>query len=248
MSRISAVILAKNEEEMIADCLDSVSFCDEILVIDSHSTDRTAEIASYKGAKVYEYITESFADRRNYGLELAKHDWILYVDADERVGNELKDAVLKAVKDEKSAYHAYKVKRKNYYYWNHEWPYVETLERLFRKKYLNGWKGVLHETPKITGSSTTLEGYLLHYSHRNLSQMLQKTIEWSGFEADLRFKAHHPKVTWWRFARVMLTAFYDSYIHQKGYKAGTAGIVESIYQAFSMFITYAKLWEMQQKK
>jgi hypothetical protein len=66
-------------------------------------------------------------------------------------------------------------------------------------------------------------------------------------EANLRIQANHPKMSWWRFFRVMFTAFYGSYIKQEGWRAGTAGLVESIYQAFSMFITYAKLWEKQQK-
>ena len=77
--------------------------------------------------------------------------------------------------------------------------------------------------------------------------MISKTIEWSQIEAELRFNANHPKITWWRFPRVMLSAFFDSYIKQGGWRVGTAGIIESIYQAFSIFITYAKLWEKQLK-
>jgi hypothetical protein len=78
--------------------------------------------------------------------------------------------------------------------------------------------------------------------------MLNKTIEWSKIEAQLRLNAHHPKVVWWRLIRVMLTGFWDSYIKQGGWKAGTAGFIESIYQAYSMFVTYATLWEMQKEK
>ena len=77
--------------------------------------------------------------------------------------------------------------------------------------------------------------------------MLNKTIEWSETEANLRFSNNHPKMSWWRFPRVMFSAFFNSYLKQGGYKAGTVGIIESIYQAFSIFITYAKLWEKQQK-
>ena len=75
--------------------------------------------------------------------------------------------------------------------------------------------------------------------------MVEKTNQWSDVEASLRFKSKHPQVTWWRFIRVMWSAFYKSYIGQRGFKAGVIGLIESIYQAFSMFITYAKLWEMQ---
>ena len=78
--------------------------------------------------------------------------------------------------------------------------------------------------------------------------MLAKTIKWSDTEAQLRYKNNHPRMTWWRFPRVILQAFYQSYIVQQGYKVGTVGVVESLYQSFSMFVTYAKLWELQQKK
>ena len=78
--------------------------------------------------------------------------------------------------------------------------------------------------------------------------MLDKTIEWSKVEAETRFQMNHPKMTWWRFPRVMITAFLDSYFRQGGYKIGVAGLIESVYQAFSIFVTYARLWELQQKK
>jgi hypothetical protein len=152
------------------------------------------------------------------------------------------------VNQRKSEYQAYKIHRKNYYFGNHEWPFIESLERLFEKSSLKGWYGEVHETPKVEGKIGELKGFLLHYTHRDLTSMVDKTIVWSKIEAELRYKSHHPPMTWWRFPRVMFTAFYYSYIQQKGYKAGTVGIVESLYQSFSMFITYARLWEMQQKK
>ena len=78
--------------------------------------------------------------------------------------------------------------------------------------------------------------------------MVNKTIEWSKTEAQLRLSINHPKMTWWRFPRVMITAFLNSYIRQGGYKVGMVGLIESVYQSFSMFITYARLWELQNEK
>jgi hypothetical protein len=128
----------------------------------------------------------------------------------------------------------------------HEWPKVEEMGRLFKKDKLKQWKGELHETPIFDGEISKIdEGYILHFTHRDLESMLNKTIEWSTQEALLRYNSGHPKMTWWRFPRVMLTGFLGSYIGQGGYKAGATGVVESVYQAFSMFITYAKLWELQ---
>ena len=248
MAKITAIIIAKNAESMIADCIDSVSFCDEIVVIDDGSSDRTADIARHFGAKVFLFIADNFSQKRNYGLGKAKSKWVLYLDTDERVTKELRGEIEMIVKEDKTPHAAFRLLRKNFYLGKQEWPTVEKLERLFKKSALKEWTGLLHETAIVDGEIGELSGFLLHYTHRDLSSMLAKTIQWSKTEALLRFKAHHPKMSWWRFFRVMGTAFYDSYVKQRGYKAGTAGLIESMYQAFSMFITYARLWEMQNKK
>jgi (heptosyl)LPS beta-1,4-glucosyltransferase len=246
--RLTAIIIAKNEEEMIKDCLTSVAFCDEVLVVDGGSTDKTIDIAKKTGASVVEYKTNSFADMRNEALKKAKGEWVFYVDADERVSKELVASIQNTVLSTEDKYPAYKVKRKNFYLGNHEWPAIEKLERLFKKEKLKKWYGDLHESPEIDGEVGELNGFLLHYTHRDLEKMLTKTIAWSETEAKLRHNANHPKMSWWRFPRVMISAFINSYITQQGYKAGTAGFIESLYQAYSMFITYARLWELQQKK
>jgi glycosyltransferase involved in cell wall biosynthesis len=246
MSSITAIILTKNEEKLIADCIHSVSFCDEIIIIDAGSDDKTVEIAKKMNATVFTHTYTDFAKARNMGLQKAKSEWVFYIDADERVDETLGVIMQKAVKNPVEHISAYTVKRKNFYLGNHEWPQIERMERLFKKDKLTGWYGQLHESPKITGTVAALEGFLLHYTHRNLTVMVSKTNIWSETEAKLRFDAHHPLITWWRFPRVMIPAFYDSYIRQQGYKAGIVGLIESIYQSFSIFITYAKLWEMQQ--
>jgi glycosyltransferase involved in cell wall biosynthesis len=243
--KLSAVIITKNEEDIIADCIDSVSFCDEVILVDS-SDDNTPEIAKKMGAHVYTLENKNFAERRNAGLEKARGEWILYVDADERVTPELKKEIL-TIAENGSAISAYRILRKNFYLGKNEWPYIEKLERLFKKDNLEKWYGKLHESPMVKGRISELSGYLLHYTHQKLGEMVDKTNTWSETEALLRFDSHHPSMTWWRFPRVMLSAFFNSYITQKGFKAGTTGLVESMYQAFSIFITYAKLWEMQEK-
>ena len=246
MISISGIIITKNAENIIADCLDSLSFCDEIIVVDNDSDDRTREIAEKMGAKVYECSSEDFSEIRNFGLKKSNGEWVLYVDADERVTAALAADIKYQISNIK--YAVFRVKRKNFYFGNHEWPHIELLERLFKKDKLEGWYGKLHESPKFKGEIGELDGYLLHYTHKDLKSMLAKTIEWSKVEAELRYNKDHPKMTWWRFPRVMLTAFFDSYIRQGGWKVGVVGLVESMYQSFSIFVTYARLWEMQQKK
>lgn len=244
MSKISAVIIAKNEEKMIQEALDSLSFCDEILVIDNGSTDNTNKIAEKNNAKVYEFKSDDFSQIRNFGLSKASYEWVLYLDADERVDEVLEKSIKNAI-SENSQYSAFKLLRKNYYFGKNEWPYVEKIERLFKKEKLQKWRGELHESPEIEGEIGELKGYILHFTHRDLESMLNKTIEWSKKEALFRYNANHPQMTWWRFPRVMISAFLNSYIKQRGYKAGAVGIIESMFQSFSMFITYARLWELQ---
>lgn len=249
MVKLSVLILTKNEEKNISECLTSASFANEKIVVDAESSDKTVEIAQKEGAKIFVNAFKDFADQRNFALSKASGSWVLYIDADERVTESLRDNIKYQISNVKcTEIVALKIKRKNFYFGNHEWPYIEKMERLFRKDALMGWQGPLHETPIIKGKVGELEGFLLHFTHRDLSSMLRKTIEWSGIEAHLRFKAGHPKMTWWRFPRVMLTEFWKFYFKQGGFKAGTIGLIESLYQAFSIFITYARLWELQHEK
>ena len=247
MNTISAVILAKNEEEMIKDCLHSVSFCDEIIVIDSGSDDKTVAIARENKAKIVVDRSDNFAQKRNLGLKHVTSDWVLYIDADERIDDQLREEIQKVVFTGSDS-GSFEVTRKNFYLGNNEWKHTEKILRVFNKSSLIEWKGELHESPVVKGEKGILDGFLNHYTHRTLSSMLAKTIKWSDTEAQLRYKNNHPRMTWWRFPRVILQAFYQSYIVQQGYKVGTVGVVESLYQSFSMFVTYAKLWELQQKK
>jgi glycosyltransferase involved in cell wall biosynthesis len=245
MNKITAILITRNEEKMIIDALESVSFCDEIIVIDNNSVDLTKDNSEKHGAKVYEIKSNDFSELRNFGLSKAESEWVLYIDADERINDELKDSIKKNIA-KNSKYSAFLLKRKNFYFGKHEWPKIEKMERLFKKDNLTKWQGKLHESPIVDGEIGEIkDGFILHFTHRDLESMLNKTIEWSTQEAMLRYNNGHPQMTWWRFPRVMLTAFFDSYIKKGGYKAGAVGVVESVYQAFSMFITYAKLWELQ---
>ncbi|MFI5265591.1 MAG: glycosyltransferase family 2 protein [Candidatus Levyibacteriota bacterium] len=247
---ISVIILSYNEEEVIEDCLKSVhDFADEIILVDSMSTDDTVKIAKKHKARVVENILTSFSEQRNLGLEEAKGDWIYYLDADERLTPDF----IKEAKEIISAYDSssriagYYVNRKTFYL-NRDWHFTDKVQRLFYKSKLKEWYGAVHETPKVEGTYGVIESPILHFTHRNLEQMLEKTNKWSDYEAELRFKVDHPHMSWWRFPRVMIPEFFVAYIKQGGYKNGTEGLIESIYQAFSMFIAYAKLWELQNKK
>ena len=122
------------------------------------------------------------------------------------------------------------------------------MERLFRKDKLISWYGEVHESPKVSGLVGELTIPLIHITHRDIESMIKKTIEWSKIEAELRYKADHPMVVWWRFPRVMLTQFLEYFIRQGGWRNGVEGWIESLFQAFSIFITYVRLWEIQKEQ
>ncbi|MBI4062457.1 glycosyltransferase family 2 protein [Candidatus Gottesmanbacteria bacterium] len=241
---ISTVIIAKNEEARIERCLNSLAWTDEILVIDNGSTDTTVTIAKRLGAKVLSAPGRDFSGLRNFGKEKARGEWIVYVDADEIIPQALSREILGKIKSKDPV--GFFIRRKNYYM-GQLWPHQDKMQRLFLKSKLVGWYGAVHETAQVSGSMGTLAHPLEHDTHRTLEEMVEKTNEWSKTEAKLRFDMHHPAVIWWRLLRVMMSGFWQSYVREGGWRAGTVGLIESMYQGYSMFITYAKLWELQQK-
>ncbi len=245
---LSAIIIAKNESLRISTCVDALSFCDEILVADNGSTDETASVARAHGGLVITFHAQDFAELRNDAAKRVKGDWILYVDADEVIGETLARAIRHLVDSwQPGAPTSYRLERINYYL-GQRWPGSERMLRLFKCTAFKGWEGELHETARTTGHVGDLTGELRHDTHRNLEEMVEKTNEWSETEAELRLAAHHPRISWWRLLRVTLTGFWNSFVGQGGWRAGTVGWIESIYQGFSLFITYAKLWELQSQK
>lgn len=246
---ISAVIITKNEESHLESCLKQLDFTEEQIVVDNNSTDNTVQIAQKNGATVVSIKDTDFSLLRNTGAQNASHDWLLYVDTDEKISQQLREEILSTVKNFslQDVPHAYRIKRTNYYL-GVKWPVEDGMIRLIYKPSLKKWYGQLHETADIKGDIGELHERIQHHTHRSLEQMVSKTNEWSSIEANLRLNAKHPPVVAWRIMRVMVTGFFNSYVRQQGWKAGTVGLIESMYQGFSMFITYSKLWEMQQKE
>ncbi|MBI5613849.1 glycosyltransferase family 2 protein [Candidatus Gottesmanbacteria bacterium] len=245
---ISAVIIAKNEEVRIHECLSSLKWADEIIVVDNNSTDRTTEIARTFGATVISSNATDFSVLRTQGLQAAKGVWILYVDADEVVTKELELEILDLLQGWSRAVDStcYFISRKNYYF-GVQRPVGDKMQRLFYKPAFVRWSGSLHETAIVYGSYGSLRHELHHDTHRNLEEMVAKTNTWSDEEARLRLISGHPTIAPWRFLRVFVTGFIRSHIKEFGWMAGTHGWIESMYQGFSMVMTYIKLWELQKK-
>lgn len=248
-TKISAVVIAKNEEKKIEDCLKSIKWCDEIILVDSGSTDNTIRVAKNLGVNVITTKNGGFSDWRNIGLNEVKYDWILYVDADERINEKLKDEIISVV-NFAGKYSWYAIPRKNNILGKdmmHGGWYPDYVKRLFKKDSLKKWVNELHEEPIVDGEMGYLKNDLIHVKHASLSEMVAKTNKWSEIEAKLMFEANHPKMSWWRFVRIMLTELIDRLIIKRGFLDGGEGVIYAFYQMWSRFISYAKLWEMQLK-
>lgn len=244
--KIDVIILTSDEEDVIGDAIKSVSgWAKNIFVIDSGSMDRTVSISKKRGAIVIEHHFDDFSSQRNFAIKKAKSPWVMYLDADERVTSDFKKEIDLLIQN--NEFSGFEIKRKTYYF-GKDWGFKDKIARVFKVDKFDKWSGILHETAHIKGELGQVDAYIKHFTHRNLEQMLTKTNSWSDYEARLRLESKHPRMKEWRFVRVMLSGFLRSYFKEGGYKNGTYGFIESIYQAYSIFITYAKLWEMQNSK
>lgn len=246
---ISVVILTKNEEEMIKVCLESVKWCDEIIILDNGSEDKTLEIAKNYTNKIIHLKSETdYQKLRNTGMEKASHEWVLYVDADERVLAPLKDELLEISKTSNKS--AFAISRINIIFGQtvSYGPYKKDwMIRFFKKDKFRSWVGKIHEYATFEGELGYTKNSLLHLTHRDIDHVVLKTLSWSKIYAQMLYDAKHPKMEGWRFFRILITEIFEQGIKRKGFFGSTVGVVDSLLQVFSQFFTYVRLWQMQQK-
>lgn len=246
---ISVVIISKNEQDRIKMCLESVKWADEILVLDNGSEDKTVEIAKKYTDKIVEFRNEDYATFRNKGFEETSGEWVLFVDPDERVLSTLKDEIYQLIKTDE--YSAYAISRKNIIFgkevcYGTFWP--DWVIRLLKRSEFETWVGKIHEYPKFKGKLGYTKNSLLHLTHRNLDQIVLKSLEWSKIDAKLRMEAGHPNMSGWRFLRIFTTEIWNQGFLKGGFFNGTIGIMDSILQAFSLYMSFVRLWQLQQPK
>ncbi len=246
---VSVVIITKDEQDRIKACLESVKWVDEIVVIDNGSTDKTIEIAKNYTDKVYENKSDDFSEIRNFGMDKTRGEWVLYVDADERVLESLKKELQEIIQISRLS--AYAIARQNiifgkkvnYGLYKDDW-----VIRLLKKENFETWVGRVHEYPKFNGELGYTKNRLLHLTHRDIDQFILKSLEWSRIDAKLRLEAKHPKMSYWRFWRIFISELYFQGIKRKGFFSGTVGIIDSILQVLSFYMTYVRLWQLQQSE
>src|SRR4030042_4565227 len=244
--KMSAVFIAKNEEEKISCCLKSLDWVDEIILVDNGSVDKTAEIAKKFRAIVISLPKIGYSELRNKGLAKVSNKWLIYVDADERVTDKLKDEIRLILQDSHPDFSAYAIPRRNIILrreMKHGGWWPDYVKRLFRKDMLIKWTGDLHEEPIYKGTIGYLENSLIHLKEDNLSAMVGKTNKWSEIEAKLMFDSNHPKMNLIRFLSAIFREFWYRIVKKKAFLDGTEGVIFGIYQVYSRFISYSKLWE-----
>ena len=246
---ISVIVIAKNEEKMIKACLESVKWADEIIFFDNNSTDKTIEIAKKYTDKIFNFRELDYAQVKNDAFEKTKGEWVLYIDSDERVLEPLKNEILELIKSTDKS--AYALSRRNIIFgqevsYTSFWP--DWIIRLVKRDSFISWKGKVHETLTFSGSLGYTKNSLLHLTHRNLDQVVIKSLNWSKIDAKLRLETNHPQMSSWRFLRIIFTEIFYQGIIRKGFFNGTVGTIDAILQAFSLFMTYVRLWQLQQQK
>lgn len=268
MNGLSVVITTFNEEKNIKDCLESIKWVDEIIIVDGGSEDRTREIARNYTDKIFQKEnTSNLNINKNFGFESAKNKWILSLDADERIPENLKEEIIGTIN--KSNVDGYLIPRKNYFLgkWiRHCGWHPDYQLRLFKKG-----KGVfecvhVHELIKIEGNIDYIKNPFLHFSYPDLTTYIKKLNFYTTFEAEFIYKEKMGKIKniflnfitkpqnrrpilrhiWWKYIPCKpLFRFFLIYFLQKGFLDGKRGLILAFCSAFSDYVSMAKYWYLR---
>lgn len=241
---ISAVVLTHNSTTTLERTLKSLTWCSELLIIDDDSKDATVEIARRWKAHVYRRsLNNDFAAQRNFGLEKAKGPWVLFVDSDEVVSEDLQKEILAAIAE--TGFDGYFLRRNDTVF-GRRLEHGETsrviLLRLGKKKD-GAWERTVHEVWNIKGRTRILINPLEHFPHPNVAQFLDDINTYSTINARYLFdkKVH---TSWWHIPVYPAAKFLRNYFWLRGFADGTAGAVVALMMSFHSFLTRAKLWQL----
>ena len=253
----TACIITFNEEDNIEAALETVGFADEIIVVDSHSTDRTREIAGgFRGRsrddrevkpRIIERDWPGHVEQKNFAIDQAQHDWVLCLDADERVSRQLRQEIETVLAVDSPTFVGYTMPRKTNYLgrWilRGGW-YPDRKLRLFRKS-LGRWGGVNpHDHVRIEGRTQDLRGDLCHYSYRDIADHIRTINDFTDI-ASIEKQKRHVQYPLLRMLIHPPYKFFKMYIFKQGFREGIQGLIIAILGMFYVFLKYAKLWELQ---
>lgn len=244
---ITAVVLTKNEEKSIKDCLKSLSFCDEIILVDDYSTDKTIQIASSFGVVVLRRnLNNDFSSQRNFGLDKAKGPWVLFVDADERIPENLKLEIISKINDPMNKNVGYFIKRRTFFL-GRELKFGQiSQDKVLRlaKKDAGRWKRKVHECWDVKGKVDNLKNPLDHFTYDSLDDFIHKINVYSDIHAESLLEEK-------KYSNLFKIIFYppfkffDNFILKRGFLDGIYGLVFAFLISFHSFLGWSKLWLLQ---
>ncbi len=240
----SVIVITKNEAHNIGECLSSVSFCDDLIVVDAESTDGTAAIATDHSARVFIRPWEGFSAAKQFGVMQARHPWILWLDADERVMPELAEELKQLIPKDPSEV-AFTVARRAYFLgrWiKHSGWYPGRVARIFRKDRASFNDAAVHEGLQVNGEVGALNHDLLHFTDPNIYHYFAKFNRYTTLASgELERKGKLFSVSdliirpWWQFVKM--------YLLRLGFLDGRQGLLLALFSSAYVFTKYAKLWE-----
>lgn len=246
MEKITVAIITKNEERNIRDCLESVKWADEIVVVDNGSTDHTLSICKQYGARIFQEGWKGYSGQKNSAIEKAGNEWVLNLDADERVSPELRQEMQKCL-EENQGVDGYWIPRKNFFLgrWIRYCGWYPDLNlRLFRRSRGRFGERAVHERVEVQGKTLTLTQPLIHETYRSLSDFFQRMDRYSSLAAGemlregRKFRLIDPVF------RPPFT-FLQMYVLRAGFLEGYLGMVLSVLYSYYTFAKYIKLRELK---
>jgi glycosyltransferase involved in cell wall biosynthesis len=246
MEPVSAALITYNEERNISAALKSLAWTDEIVVVDSGSTDATVEVCRTFTDKVFARNWTGYADQKNYAVEKAGHNWIFSLDADERLSADLQNEI-KTMLRHGLEFSGYKIPRIAYFMgrWirHGDW-YPDYQLRFFDRrkgKWQGGW---VHESVKLEGQPGYLKGEIQHYLYHTLSEYLRRLDTYSSLAAS-NYREQGESATVWKLLSHPTATFIKAYLLKRGFLDGTPGLMAAVMGAISVYFKYAKLYETQ---
>lgn len=245
---VSACIITLNEADRIDDCLQSLAFCDDIVVVDSGSTDDTRERAAALGARVMVRAFDGYRSQKAFAVEQAHHDWVLCLDADERVDATLREAIESARARGFGAAAGYRFARLSEYFGaflRHGNAYPDRVLRLFDRRH-GGWRGEreIHEAVSVDGAVQRLPGHLEHHPYRSLSEQMAKQERYAHMMAEHLY-ARGKRATLGRILVSPCWRFVRGYLLRGGFLDGWRGLLYALVRVEYVRRKFVKLWLLQ---
>jgi glycosyltransferase involved in cell wall biosynthesis len=247
MGKLSVLLPTYNEEGMIVDCLESVKWADEILVTDSYSTDETLNIARKYGARIIQHEYINSAKQKNWAIPQCSHDWVLQIDADERLDSSLQAEIQELIKKIPEDVDGYRINFKHHLLgrWvRRSELYPEYHLRLFRRDVGRFQDREVDAHVFVPRKVETLHGHILHFGTENISHRLHAVDRYTRYESDERQK-RGVRFSWFNIFARPLAAFVYFYFYKLGFLDGVRGLMLAVLKFDFVFWTYAKLWEKE---